>query len=245
MQRGGKTVYGASVGILMLETQFPRIHGDMGNAATWDFPVQYRVVDGATPERVVRGNPAELTDRFIAAGRDLVRAGCDGITTTCGFLSLIQEDVRSALGVPVATSSLMQVPMVQALLPAGKRCGVITISATSLGVEHLMAAGAPADTPIVGAQDGRCMTRQILADRPEMDFAACRLDMIDAGKAMMRQHSDVGAIVLECTNMAPYARDLRKVTGLPVYSIYSFISWFQSGLQPRRFDLDLDDPRYV
>ncbi|MBE1297675.1 aspartate/glutamate racemase family protein [Phycobacter azelaicus] len=245
MQRGGKTVYGASVGILMLETQFPRIHGDMGNAATWDFPVQYRVVDGATPERVVRGNPAELTDRFIAAGRDLVRAGCDGITTTCGFLSLIQEDVRSALGVPVATSSLMQVPMVQALLPAGKRCGVITISATSLGVEHLMAAGAPADTPIVGTQDGRCMTRQILADRPEMDFAACRLDMIDAGKAMMRQHSDVGAIVLECTNMAPYARDLRKVTGLPVYSIYSFISWFQSGLQPRRFDLDLDDPRYV
>jgi Asp/Glu/hydantoin racemase len=245
MQRGGKTVYGASVGILMLETQFPRIHGDMGNAATWDFPVQYRVVDGATPERVVRGNPAELTDRFIAAGRDLVRAGCDGITTTCGFLSLIQEDVRSALGVPVATSSLMQVPMVQALLPAGKRCGVITISATSLGVEHLMAAGAPADTPIVGTQDGRCMTRQILADRPEMDFAACRLDMIDAGKAMMRQHSDVGAIVLECTNMAPYARDLRKVTGLPVYSIYSFISWFQSGLQPRRFDLELDDPRYV
>lgn len=245
MQRGGKTVYGASVGILMLETQFPRIHGDMGNAATWNFPVQYRVVDGATPERVVRGNPAELTDRFIAAGRDLVRAGCDGITTTCGFLSLIQEDVRSALGVPVATSSLMQVPMVQALLPAGKRCGVITISATSLGVEHLMAAGAPADTPIVGTQDGRCMTRQILADRPEMDFAACRLDMIDAGKAMMRQHSDVGAIVLECTNMAPYARDLRKVTGLPVYSIYSFISWFQSGLQPRRFDLDLNDPRYV
>jgi Asp/Glu/hydantoin racemase len=69
--------------------------------------------------------------------------------------------------------------------------------------------------------------------------------MIDAGKAMMRQHSDVGAIVLECTIMAPYARDLRKVTGLPVYSIYSFISWFQSGLQPRRFDLDLDDPRYV
>lgn len=108
-----------------------------------------------------------------------------------------------------------------------------------------MAAGAPADTPIVGTQDGRCMTRQILADRPEMDFAACRLDMIDAGKAMMRQHSDVGAIVLECTNMAPYARDLRKVTGLPVYSIYSFISWFQSGLQPRRFDLELDDPRYV
>ena len=88
MQRGGKTVYGASVGILMLETQFPRIHGDMGNAATWDFPVQYRVVDGATPERVVRGTPADLTDSFIASGRDPVRSGCYPITATCGGLSL-------------------------------------------------------------------------------------------------------------------------------------------------------------
>ncbi len=243
MERGGKTVYGATVGILMLETQFPRIHGDMGNAGTWNFPVQYRVVDGATPERVVQGNPAELTERFISAGRELLRAGCDGISTTCGFLSLIQEDVRSALGVPVATSSLMQVPMVQALLPAGKRCGVITISETSLGPQHLMAAGAPSDTPIVGTDGGRCMTRDILADRPEIDFEACRLDMIDAGKTMIERHPDVGAIVLECTNMAPYARDLRKATGLPIYSIYSFINWFQSGLQPRRFENDLDDPR--
>ncbi|MEC9311380.1 MAG: aspartate/glutamate racemase family protein, partial [Pseudomonadota bacterium] len=121
MERGGKTVYGATVGILMLETQFPRVHGDVGNALTWDFPVQYRVVEGASPDRVVRNDPSDLAERFIEAGHDLIRTGCDGITTTCGFLSLIQEEVKSALGVPVATSSLMQVPMVQSLLPAGKR----------------------------------------------------------------------------------------------------------------------------
>ena len=88
IRRGGKTVYGATVGILMLETRFPRIPGDMGNALTWPFPVQYRVVRGASPDRVVRGDPRELTDAFIAAGRDLVAAGCDGITTNCGFLAL-------------------------------------------------------------------------------------------------------------------------------------------------------------
>ncbi|MDE4133919.1 aspartate/glutamate racemase family protein [Phaeobacter sp. QD34_3] len=244
MQQGGKTVYGAAVGILMLETRFPRIHGDMGNAATWDFPVQYRVVDGATPDRVVRGDPQALTERFIAAGRDLIRAGCDGITTTCGFLSLIQEDVKAGLGVPVATSSLMQVPMVQALLPAGKRCGVITISEQALSPAHLTAAGAAPDTPVVGTDGGRAMTRDILGNAPQIDFEACRLDMIDSGRAMVTRHPDVGAIVLECTNMAPYARDLRQVTGLPVYSIYSFITWFQAGLLPRRFPLELDDPRW-
>jgi len=244
MQQGGKTVYGATVGILMLETRFPRIYGDMGNAMTWDFPVQYRVVSGATPDKVVRSTPTDLTAKFIEAGQELVGSGCDGITTNCGFLSLIQQEVKQALGVPVATSSLMQVPMVQTLLPAGKRCGVITISGAALTGEHLTAAGAPLDTPIIGTEAGRSLTRGILGDKLEIDFAACRLDMIDAGQQMVQNHPDVGAIVLECTNMVPYARDIRKITGLPVFSIYTFINWFQSGLVPRGFPLDLDDPRY-
>ncbi|MCB1362671.1 MAG: aspartate/glutamate racemase family protein, partial [Rhodobacteraceae bacterium] len=132
MRRGGKTVYGATVGILMLETRFPRIPGDMGNALTWPFPVQYRVVRGASPDRVVRGDPRELTGAFIAAGHDLIAAGCDGITTNCGFLALVQEQLRAALGVPVATSSLMQVPMVQAMLPPGRRVAILTVSEATL-----------------------------------------------------------------------------------------------------------------
>ncbi|MDH3582215.1 MAG: aspartate/glutamate racemase family protein, partial [Hyphomicrobiales bacterium] len=43
------------------------------------------------------------------------------------------------------------------------------------------------------------------------------------------------AIVLECTNMVPYADDLQAALNLPVYSIYSFIIWFQAGLRPRAF----------
>lgn len=244
MQRGGKTVYGAAVGILMLETRFPRIPGDIGNALTWDFPVQYRVVRGATPDNVVRADPRLLVDDFIEAGRDLVRMGCDGITTNCGFLALIQDQVKDALGVPVATSSLMQVPMVEALLPAGKRVGIITISKATLSEEHLMAAGVPLDTPIVGTDEGRCFTRDILGDAAEIDFAACRLDLEDAARQLVSDHPEVGAIVLECTNMVPYARDIRRLTGLPVFSIETFVTWFQSGLMPRGFDPELHDPRW-
>lgn len=244
MQRGGKTVYGASVGILMLETQFPRIPGDIGNATTWPFPVHYRVVRGATPDNVVRNDPTKLVDAFIEAGRDLVLTGCDGVTTNCGFLSLIQDQVKQALGVPVATSSLMQVPMVQALLPAGKRVGVITISKSTLTEAHLNAAGAPLDTPIIGTDRGRCFTRDILGDTPEIDFAAARLDLQDAAQEMVETHPDVGAIVLECTNMVPYAQDIRAQTGLPVYSIYSFVQWFQAGLSPAGFAGGVNDPRF-
>ena len=116
---GGKAVYGASVGILMLEAQFPRILGDMGNALTWPFPVHYRVVRGASPDRVVRqGAPGLLAD-FIAAAQGLVADGADGITTNCGFLSLFQAELAAAVGVPVAASSLMQVAMVNRILPPG------------------------------------------------------------------------------------------------------------------------------
>lgn len=239
---GGKTVFGANLGIMMLETQFPRIKGDIGNAQTWNFPVQYRIVRGATPDNIVRKDPRKLVDKFIEVAKDLVASGCDGLTTNCGFLSLIQDQVSKAVPVPVATSSLMQIPVVQALLPKSKRVGVITISKANLTKEHLVAANAPIDTPIVGTDNGRAFTHGILDDQPSMDFAECRLDHLDAAKELLINFDNIGAIVLECTNMTPYAADIRKVTGLPVFSIYSFVNWFYQGLVPDRFHLELDDP---
>ena len=68
IETGGKTVYGATLGILMLETQFPRIPGDIGNALTWPFPVQYRIVRGATPDNVVRGRCRGTAGGFHRGG---------------------------------------------------------------------------------------------------------------------------------------------------------------------------------
>jgi len=243
LEHGGKTVYGAGVGVLMLDTRFPRIFGDVGNARTWDFPVHYRVVQGAKPDKAVRGDPRELLDAFVEAGHDLVRMGCDGIVTNCGFLSLLQEPMKEALRIPVASSPLMQTPMVNALLPAGKRAGIVTISRNTLTEEHLHAAGAPPDTAVAGTDDGRSFTRDILEDRGEIDFANARLDLLDAATELTSGHEGIGAIVLECANMEPYAADIRKLTELPVFSIHTFVNWFHAGLAPRRFPPGLDDPR--
>ncbi|MHA1554660.1 MAG: aspartate/glutamate racemase family protein, partial [Alphaproteobacteria bacterium] len=98
-------------------------------------------------------------------------------------------------------------------------------------------------TPIGGTDGGRAFSHGILDDQIEIDFDACRDDLRDAAADLVARHTDLGAIVLECTNMVPYAADLRRLTGLPVFSIHSFVSWFQSGLMPRRFPLNIDDPR--
>jgi Asp/Glu/hydantoin racemase len=233
--KGGKAVYGAALGILMLEARFPRILGDMGNALTWPFPVRYRVVRDASPERVVRQRAEGLLDAFIAAARDLVAEGADGITTNCGFLSLFQDEVAAALPVPVAMSSLMQVPLVERLLVPGKRVGILTISAASLTREHLAGAGVAADTPVEGTDQGREFTRAILGNELTLDVEAARQDNVEAGLRLVERHPEIGAIVLECTNMIPYAADIREATGRPVFSIYDLACWFHAGLVPRRF----------
>ena len=233
--RGGKTVYGASVGILMLETRFPRIPGDIGNATTWPFPVLYKVVRGATPDKVVRQGAKGLLDHFINAAKELVADGADGITTNCGFLTLFQDELAAAVNVPVATSSLLQVPLIQKLLSPGKKVAVLTISKSTLTDEHLLAAGVPLNTAIMGTDQGQEFTRAILDDEMELDISKARTDLLDAGQQLMQAHPDTGAVVLECTNMVPYAADLRAALGVPVYSIYSFVSWFHAGLVPRRF----------
>ncbi len=232
---GGKGLYGARLGILMLETRFPRIPGDMGNAATWPFPVLYKVVKGASPKRVVEDKAAGLRDAFLAAAKELVALGADGITTTCGFLSLYQRELAAHIGVPVATSSLMQAPFIERLLPPGKRVGIVTISAASLTAQHLEAAGADPATPFVGTDGGREFSRAIIGDEAVLDVAAAEQDILDAGQALVKQHPEVGAVLLECTNMAPYARAVREQLGLPVFDIYSFVTWFHAGLAPRDF----------
>ena len=233
--QGGKNVYGAVIGIIMLETQFPRIHGDVGNAATWPFPVLYKVVTDASPDRVVRQNAEGLLEALIDAARDLVNSGVDGITTNCGFLTLFQAELSAAAGVPVAASSLMQVPWVQAILPPGKRVGIVTISSTTLKSDHLKCAGVSLETPIIGTEAGQEFSRAILGNEMVLDIDRSRADVITAGRTLCSQHPDIGALVLECTNMVPYASDVSDALGLPVFDFYSFMTWFQAGLSPRRF----------
>ncbi len=234
--RGGKPVHGAPLGVIMLETRFPRIPGDIGNGASWPFPVLFKVVAGATPERVVLQGAQGLLPDFIAAAQELVAMGAEAITTSCGFLVIFQKEIAAAVGVPVATSALLQVPWVEALLPPGRRVGVITASKASLTPAHLAAAGMAPDTPVAGVENGRELFRVLVRqDKHDLDTAAAEQDMLDAGRALVAAHPEVGAIVLECTNMPPYAAALQAALGLPVHDVISLGTWLQGGLRPRRW----------
>lgn len=219
----------------MLDTRFPRIYGDLGNAGTWPFDVCFEVVRGATAGVVVSSTGLPDLQPFVEAAQTLEARGVAGITTSCGFLSLAQSAIATSVGIPFVASSLMQIPVLDAMLAPGKRAGILTIDSRSLTSAHLDAAGAAKDTPVIGTENGLEFTSAILSDADSLDVERCRLDNMEAAQTLIEKHPDVGAIVLECTNMVPYAWDIHKATKLPVFSIYSFVNWLHSGLMPRPF----------
>jgi hypothetical protein len=220
------------LGILMLETRFARLPGDIGNPLSFAFPVLYEVVPGASAARVVHQRAEGLLEPFIKAGLRLVERGALGLMTSCGFLALHQATLRAALPVPVATSSLLQVPLVARLLPKARRVGVLTASAADLGPRHLAAVGIEADTPIGGLDPAGHFAAVLLGCDQPLDPTIAERELLAAADRLLLDHPEIGAIVLECTNMGPYATALARHTGRPVYDAVNLAHWFHRGLCP-------------
>ena len=221
---GGKNIYGFSIGILMLESKFPRIPGDMGNATTWNFPVLYKVVKDASPDAVVRKGDRNLLELFITAAKELEKEGVRAITTNCGFLAMFHNEMAAAVNVPVFTSSLMQVPLVYAMLKPTQKVGIITINSKTLSQKHLGAVGVDkVPHVIVGTEDEEEFTRAILDNEMELDVEKSKADLVKVAARLISDNPDVGAIVLECTNMMPYAAAIQEKVGLPVFDIYPLV----------------------
>ncbi|KAB2848530.1 MAG: aspartate/glutamate racemase family protein [Hyphomicrobiaceae bacterium] len=231
-----KIYHGVSVGILMLDTSFERFPGDVGNGRTWPFPVTYRIVRGAVPDRVTsREGDETLLAPFKAAADELIAEGVDGITTTCGFLALYQQELAAHCSVPVATSALLQVPMVARILPKGRRPAVLTFSAESLSPRHLAGAGADPATPVFGMPASSEFQRSIRAGDTSVSRDTLRADVLEVARRAVASDPSIGALVLECTNMSPYSSDLSSSLQLPVFDIVSLVHWFHRSLRPEHF----------
>ena len=216
------------LGVLMLDTRFTRFVGDIGNPESYDAPVLFEVVRGATVDKIVPAKAPPLLEDFVAAGNRLIARGADAITTGCGFLVLNQAELSARLAVPVATSALLLIPTLMKLLPSGKRLGVMTFSARDLTPAHFTAAGAPADTPVEGvAQDG--VFQKAIYEQPCDDGIAAReAEVVAAARRLIARHTDIGAILFECTNFPPHRAAVAAATGLPIYDVFTLIGMLRS-----------------
>jgi len=227
--RRGQVGYGFSVGILMLDCNIPFVPGDVGNASTYDFPVQYRLVPGATGEAVITRQDPALTPLFIEEAHELVRQGVKAITGDCAYMGAYQRDVAEAVDVPVFLSSLMQVPLVLSMLRPDQKLGVLVASGHGVTDRLLEPVG------IVGKWRERCVFRGLedkehfsdvcLREIGEIDVARMEAEMIETAQEVVSDEPSVAAFLFECSDMPPYSAAVQRATGLPVFDWIGFINY--------------------
>ena len=220
-----------AIGILMLETTFPRIPGDIGNPESFDFPVRYKTVEGASPHRVVKLADPKLIAPFSKAAQEFEAQGVKAITTSCGFLAIFQKDLAAAVSVPFFSSSLLQVHLVQTLIKPGQKVGILTARKQSLTRRHLAGVGIQDhDLVIQGMDEAPEFTSVFVEGKTSLDENKCRDEVCRAVRDLVRSHPEVGALVLECTNLPPFSQDLRKAFGLPVFDAITLVNYINMSL---------------
>ncbi len=224
------------IGIIMLDTVFPRIPGDVGNPNTFSFPVKYKVVKGADPKRVVIDADPHLLQPFIQAARSLESAGVKAISTSCGFLAMFHQELVNAVDIPVFSSSLLQVRFVGELIKNTQKVGILTARSQSLTIKHFAGVGIESYPRVIGGMDRAEEFSAVFIDgKKDIDIDKCREEIVTVAKKMVDSDPDIGAIVLECTNMPPYARAIQDTVGLPVFDVVTMINYAYSSVNKQIF----------
>ncbi len=207
------------LGILMLDTKFPRIIGDVGNEKSFSFPVEKKIIKGADPKAVVVNADKNLLKPFIEAAKELESMGVSAITTSCGFLAMFQKELADAVGIPVFTSALLWLPTVSAMLPKGKIVGVLTADSTKLSQKHFDGVGINNTNKVIYGMEGTQFSKVFVGNSETLDSKLAEKEMLKKADEMVKAHPEVGAIVFECTNMPPYAKAVEELTGRKVFHI--------------------------
>ncbi len=224
------------IGIIMLDTTFPRIPGDIGNPETFSFPVRYQTVKGASSKRVVIDADPLLLQPFIEAARSLESEGVKAITTSCGFLALFQQQLADSVAIPVFTSSLLQVHFLKHILKNSQKIGVITALSKSLTEKHLAGVGIRScPLAIIGMDTAPEFRAVFVEGKKDIDIDACREEILWVAEKLVLSDPDIGLIVLECTNMPPFAKAIQESVGLPVFDIVTMTNYVYSAINRHVF----------
>ena len=213
------------IGVIMLNTQFPRPIGDIGNPQSLPYEVLIEKVASADVAGVVvEGQPqAKVQQALLEAAKRLERQGVEVIVSSCGFLGSMQQVFNQQLSVPIITSSLMLMPFLRAVYPSAS-LGVITFDANKLGPEHFN--GHYDDKVFIqGIEPTGELYRVISQDLTQLDTAQAEQEVLAAAQALLARQPEIELLLLECTNLPPYRGVLQQQLALPVFDLISAIDW--------------------
>lgn len=219
----GTPIEGFNVGILCLDTIHPLVPGNVQNATSFDFPVVYQVVDGVSPSVLMAGDESALSPIIQAAIR-LERLGVNVIVGACGSFANFQKEITRAVQVPVFLSILSEVPFLLGAIPARQKLGIL-FSSTSTFTSRIMDQCGILDRERIIAigVDSLPAFRPILAQEHTLHDDALREQIRQLVTASLKAHPEIGAWLLQCSDLPPYAAAIQSATGLPVFDTCTLI----------------------
>jgi hypothetical protein len=230
----GQAVAGHAVGILVLDLHYPYLPGNVANATTFDFPVLYKVLKGAGDE-ILEADPS-LLDKVIAGGKELEEQGVRAVVGSCGYFGNYQKEVAEALDVPVFLSSLMQVPLIMHSLKLDQKVGILCAVKDSLTPKMLEACGITdlSRIAIAGAQDIPDFQR-ILGFEGKFNSRKLEEDLVKMAEQLVSDNPEIGALLIECTDMPPYSWAIQDAIQLPVFDYITLINWIHQACVRKPF----------
>lgn len=238
--RGGRSIYGEAIGICVLDTKYPLIPGNVGNASTYDFPVRIKIIRGlrdnpSPPIRDTSGMYKPEVKKFIEAIKELEEEGVRAVVSACGFFSLLQKVAVTEVRIPVFSSPLMLIPLISRMIRPEQRIGIIAASANRLTREYLEPVGVDESISLViaGMDSSEEFNEVIMKDKKrDMDVTRLRNDVVTVARELVQRNPDLGAILLECSDLPPFAAIIQSVVELPVFDYICFINMvYQSVVQ--------------
>lgn len=212
-------------------------HGNLGNPASYAYPVRYATARNAYTERILRGDP-EVGAEYLKQARALQRQGASAILATCGFAVLYQPLLAAGLKVPVATSSLLALPLALRSAPGGGEVGVVTYDAQRLTRRFLLAGGASRaelDRLRIAGLEGTETWRQLALPRPEVPFEVLEADVLGTVGRFLRRNRRIRSLLFECSALCPFTPGLRASTGLPIFDFLSVADALMAGVDTAAF----------
>jgi Asp/Glu/Hydantoin racemase. len=205
--------------------QLEALPGNSTNPATYGFPVRFCRIAGATTRTVIEAPSRTVLKNMIAATNRLAAEGVCAVTTSCGFNVIFQNELSRATDAAIFTSSLLQVPFVRRILAPRDRIAVITANGPALRAEHLRAAGISEDmnVEVFGLETCAEWNRIFTATDETADLGRVSEEVVEAALRAQARRPDIGAFVLECTDLPPFSAAIRQATGLPVYDFTTMV----------------------
>jgi len=234
----GQVVAGNAIGIIVLGVWYPLVSGNVANATTFSFPVHYKLIEGGLSDKILSPEPVPvLSEQTIAAGKELEQQGCRAIVGACGYFANYQPEVAAALNVPCFLSSLMQIPMISRSLKPGQKVGIICADGDALAPAPALENCGVNDrsTVVIAGAQGLSQMQNINQDTGHLNSAKFEQELVDLSKQTVSENPDIGAILLECSDMPPYAWAIQKAVRLPVFDFTTMINWVYDAVVRRPF----------